>query len=149
MNAIKNANNFGYEEMEALQKSITETRFRPSINPLVAGLEQASNVTITENTAKAYKSTLNYLLDFFGNAGALRKRSDDDIVGYFSKAFAQDKLLALKALFYIRDVRGGQGERKTFRVILKWLANNYPDVFIKNIKNIPDYGRFDDLYCVF
>lgn len=119
------------------------------MNPLVAGLEKASNLTQTENGALAYKSTLNYLLDFFGNAGALRKRQDDDVTQLFSKAFAEDKLLALKTLFYIRDVRGGQGERKTFRTALKWLANNYPEIVHKNLRNIPLYGRWDDMYALF
>ena len=118
------------------------------INLLVAGLENASNITVTENLALAYKSTLSHLLDFFGNAGALRKRDDNEVIQYFTRAFAEDRLLALKCLFYIRD-RQGQGERRTFRVCMKWLSENYPEIFIKNIKNIPFYGRFDDLYCVF
>ena len=118
-------------------------------NPLVAGLEKASNVTVTENAAKAYKSTLDSLLDFFGNAGAMRKRTEADITQLFSKAFAEDRLLAVKALFYIRDVRGGQGERRTFRICLKWLADNYPDIVEKNIANIPVYGRWDDLYTLY
>ena len=138
---------FGYEEVEAIQNSVLENRFRP--NPLVAGLENAGNVTVTENLALAYKSTLSHLLDFFGNAGALRKRNDDEVIQLFTKAFAEDKLLALKCLFYIRDVRGGMGERRTFRICMKWLAENYTDIFIKNIPNISVYGRFDDLYCVF
>lgn len=119
------------------------------INPLVAGLEKVSNLTQTENGALAYKSTLNYLLDFFGNAGALRTRQDSEVIQLFSKAFAEDKLLALKTLFYIRDVRGGQGERKTFRTILKWLAKNYPDIVHKNFLNIPLYGRWDDMFTLF
>jgi hypothetical protein len=118
-------------------------------NPLVVGLENACNLTTTENGALAYKSTLNSLLDFFGNAGAMRTRSDSDVINLFSKAFAEDRLLALKALFYIRDVRGGQGERKTFRTILTWLAKNYPEVISKNILGVPFYGRWDDLYCLF
>lgn len=119
------------------------------INPLVAGLEKVSNFTQTENGALTQKSTLNYLLDFFGNAAAFRKRNDNDVINLFSKAFAEDKLLALKCLFYIRDIRGGQGERKTFRIVLKWLANNYPDVVDKNFLNIPLYGRWDDLFTLF
>jgi hypothetical protein len=119
------------------------------VNPLVAGLEKASNVTVTENAAKAYKSTMDHLLDFFGNAGAMRKRPEIDIIQLFSKAFAEDRLLALKALFYIRDVRGGQGERRTFRICLKWLADNYPDLVQKNILNVPLFGRWDDLYTLF
>lgn len=119
------------------------------INPLVAGLEKASNFTVTENNALVYSSTLSHLLDFFGNAGALRKRSDEDVIQLFSKSFAEDKLLALKTLFYIRDVRGGQGERKTFRTILSWLAHNYPEIVHKNLSNIPLYGRWDDLFVLF
>ncbi|MBQ3447502.1 MAG: DUF2828 family protein, partial [Synergistaceae bacterium] len=47
--------------------------------------------------------------------------------------------------FYARDVRAGLGERKTFRVILEWLAQNSPSTVSKNISLIPEYGRFDDL----
>ena len=142
---------FGYEytpQRRGTSDEVSIFKFEPA-NPLVAGLEKASNVTVTENLAKAYKSTMDNLLDFFGNAGAMRKRSEGDIVQLFSKAFAEDRLLALKALFYIRDVRGGQGERRTFKVCMKWIAENYPDIFIKNIPNVPVFGRFDDLYCVF
>ena len=141
-----NATEFGYEE---IQNAIVENQFRPTVNPLVAGLENASNVTLTENLALAYKSTLSHVLDFFGNAGAFRTRTDAEVITSFSKAFAENQLLALKALFYIRDVRGGQGERKTFRTILTWLANNYPDVVRKNILNVPNYGRWDDMYALF
>jgi len=140
---------FGYEDVQSIQDSILENQFRPTVNPLVAGLKDASNLTTTENGALAYKSSLSYLLDFFGNGAALRNRSETDVVQLFTKAFAEDKLLALKILFYIRDVRGGQGERKTFRTIIKWLANNYPDVVRKNIQNISVFGRWDDLYSLF
>lgn len=117
-------------------------------NPLVNGLEKVSNLTLTENGALTNKSTLNDILDFFGSGGALRSRSEENIVSIFSKAFAQDKLLALKILFYFRDIRGGQGERRTFKIILNWLAKNYPDIVKKNIENIPFFGRFDDLYSL-
>ena len=144
-----NTHTFGYENAEAVQKSVLENQFRPTVNPLVAGLENISNLTTTENGALAYKSTLNSLVDFFGNGAALRTRSDSDVIQFFTKAFAEDKLLALKILFYIRDVRGGQGERKVFRIIIKWLAHNYPDVVRKNLQNISVFGRWDDLYSLF
>ncbi len=144
---IKPSTPFGYEESTLGQGTY---QFVPATtNPLVAGLENASNLTVTENGALAYVSTLNYLLDFFGNAGALRTRTEEEIVKLFTKSFAQDKLLTLKVLFYIRDVRGGQGERRTFRIILKWLANNYPEVVKKNILNVSNYGRWDDMYSLF
>ncbi len=149
-NVADQIGDFGYEytPKSGVRSGESTFKFEPA-NPLVAGLEKASNVTVTENLAKAYKSTMDSLLDFFGNAGAMRKRSEADIVQLFSKAFAEDRLLALKALFYIRDVRGGQGERRTFRVCLKYLAENYPDIVHKNIANVPLYGRWDDLYTLF
>lgn len=126
-----------------------KTQFVPvTTNPFVNAMQVSSNFTTTEKGAITNKSTLNCVLDFFGAAGAIRTRSDDDVIKLFSKAFAEDRLLALKTLFYIRDVRQGQGERKTFRTILKWLGENYSDVVRKNLTNIAFYGRYDDLYAL-
>ena len=111
-------------------------------------MQVASNFTLTENGAVTNKSTLSHVLDFFGAAGALRERPEADVINLFSRAFAEDRLLALKTLFYIRDVREGQGERRTFRTILNWLGTNYPDVVRKNLENVGFYGRFDDLYVL-
>lgn len=124
------------------------TQYRPNENPLVNALKVESNYTLTEKGALTNRSTLNSVLDFFGAGGALRTRTENSVIQMFSKAFAEDKLAALKVLFYIRDVREGQGERKTFRTILKWLGNNYPDIVRKNIENIAFYGRYDDLYSL-
>lgn len=130
-------------------KNNRKTQFVPvSNNPFVGAMQVASNYTVTEKGALTNKSTLSCVLDFFGAAGAVRSRSDADVIKLFSKAFAEDRLLALKILFYIRDVRQGQGERKTFRTIAKWLGENYPDVVRKNLANISFYGRYDDLYAL-
>jgi hypothetical protein len=126
-----------------------KTQFVPATtNPFVAAMQVQSNFTVTEKGALTNKSTLSCVLDFFGAAGAIRTRSEADVIKLFSKAFAEDRLLALRTLFYIRDVRQGQGERKTFRTISKWLGQNYPDVVRKNLANIAFYGRYDDLYAL-
>ena len=119
------------------------------MNILWEGLEEDANLTRTENMALTNVSTKSFLLDFFGVGGALRTRWENDIIRIFTKAFAEDKLLALKALFYFRDIRGGQGERRTFRIILKYLGEQYPEIVKKNLENIPFYGRWDDLYSLF
>ena len=54
--------------------------------------------------------------------GAYRTRSDADVITLFDNALKQDEVHALKCLFYLRDCRGGQGERRFFRVAMKWLA---------------------------
>lgn len=117
-------------------------------NELVNSLKEAANYTETENGALAHKSTLSALYDMFAFGGAYRTRSDDDCILLFKKALEENPLLAIKCLFYLRDIRGGQGERRFFRVCFHWLAKEYPQIAIANIPNIAEYGRYDDLYCL-
>jgi hypothetical protein len=109
------------------------------------GLKKESNIAYTENGAVSNRSTMSYCLDLFATIGALRDQDENDILGRFIRAFAEDRDMALRTLFYARDIRGGLGERRTFRVILRWLAVNEPGTVRKNMGNIAEYGRFDDL----
>ena len=106
------------------------------------------NIAYTENGAVAFKTTKSAVLDFFSNGGALRSRNEKSIIDVFEKAFAENPLLATKAMFYFRDIRGGQGERRTFRILLNHLANTRPDVVRANLPLIALYGRWDDLYSL-
>lgn len=105
-----------------------------------------ANITYTENGAYASNTTTSKVLDLFGVIGSLRTRSDDEIIRVFEEAFFEDPLLAMKTLFYARNIRGGLKEVRTFRVILNWLGHNHPDIARKNIENVAHFGRFDDLY---
>ena len=115
-------------------------------NKFMNGLKSESNYTYTENGALTYKSTLDGLLDLFALGGAYRTRTDADVINLFMKAFAEDEVHALKCLFYLRDVRGGQGERRFFRVVTKWLAREHTDAMKRNLQYVPEFGRWDDLY---
>lgn len=117
-------------------------------NTLLNSLIEDNNYKLTENGAVALKSTLNAVYDLFALGGAYRTRSDDDCIYLFKKAFEADRTLAMKCLFYLRDIRGGQGERRFFRVCFDWLSREYPEVAFKNIDNVPEYGRWDDLYAL-
>ena len=99
----------------------------------------------TANGAVAYLSTYDGVLDFFSQAGAMRDWNCYDHVELFERAWIADRELALKALFYLRDVRGGQGERKVFRTLFKWLVDNYESEVEQMIKYIPEFGRWDDV----
>ena len=114
-------------------------------NTFLDGLKAIDNIDRTENGGITRKTTNSAVLDMFGLGAAYRTRSEDDIIRLFSSAFLEDPLLALKCLFYIGDCRGGQGERRFFRVAFKWLCKNYPDIAKKNLINIPIYRRWDDL----
>lgn len=116
------------------------------MNTLLNGLTNATNFTHTENGAITHRTTRSDLLDMFALGAAMRNRSDADVINLFKNALIENPSYALKCLFYIRDCRGGQGERRFFRVCLQWLANNYPDEAHRNLAHIPLYGRWDDLY---
>ena len=109
-------------------------------------LKSAQNTAYTENNAVMYQTTKSSLLDLFGTISAMRNTDTDKIITAFDQAFCEDKLLAMKILFHCRNVRGGQGERKTFRTILRYLATTHPDVVKKNLAIIPEFGRYDDLF---
>jgi hypothetical protein len=102
--------------------------------------------SLTENGAVTLVSSGDPLMDFFFRLGASRTRSEEDILKDFQAAWENpnNRLYTLRALFYARDVRGGQGERRLFRICLKWLAQNYPEVVKANLDLIPEYGRWDD-----
>ena len=108
-------------------------------------LKIEANTAYTANGAVSNAGTMSDTLDFFATAGALRNVSDEEITERFIRAFAEDRDIAMKTLFYARDIRGGLGERRAFRVIIRYLAENYPDTVRKNIANLAEYGRFDDI----
>jgi len=101
----------------------------------------------TENGRDALKSTLSELVDIFGNILKYRNEDETAITRKFEAAFNEDPLLAMKLLFYARNIRGlGQGERRFFRVVCKYLADVHTDIMRKNLLLIPEFGRYDDLY---
>lgn len=101
---------------------------------------------LTENWATGYKTSGHALLDINYKASSLRNCSEDQIIDLFWDAFYEDKLLALKWLFFLRDARGGMGERRSFRVILKNLATYFPTITRELMSLVPEYGRYDDLW---
>ena len=111
-------------------------------------LNNEMNVSVTENGAVGYRTTGKELLDLNFAVASLRKMTDIEVVKRFKKAFCEDHVLAVKWLFYARDVRGGLGERRLFRVVLADLVKSNPEMVIPVINLIPEYGRFDDLWCL-
>lgn len=117
-------------------------------NSFAATLRNVATLKETENGAHAYSTTADAVYDLFALGGAYRSRSYGDRITLFSKAFDADPELALKCLFYLRDVRGGQGERQFFRDCFGYLLkggfiNLNTAESLLNI--IPEYGRWDDI----
>ena len=116
------------------------------MNKFLNGLTNGANYTLTENGAVTHTTTRSDLLDMFAMGAAMRKRTDEDVILMFRKAFKENPSYALKCLFYIRDIRGGQGERRFFRVCMRDLATQNTEAAMRNLRHIPEFGRWDDLY---
>lgn len=99
----------------------------------------------TANNAASLATTGSPLLDFFGKAGAMRKQTAEQQVALFRAAYEESPEHAIRCLFYIRDVRGGQGERLVFRNIMSFLVKDKPQLVISNLPLIANFGRWDDV----
>jgi hypothetical protein len=110
--------------------------------------ESNRSYMLTENGAVTFASSGSFALDFFAAAGALREADEAEIIVRFTRAFAEHPTYALRTLFYARDVRGGLGERRLFRVLLRHLAAYAPAALVKNLPLVPEFGRWDDLLAL-
>ena len=115
---------------------------------MLAFLKKEALSTRTENGAAAYATTMSDCLDLFSTVGALRAAPEAEIADRFTRAWAENPDLAMKIAFFARDIRGGLGERRAFRVMLKTLSALAPASVVKNLANIPEYGRYDDLMAL-
>ena len=112
-------------------------------------LEKNQNMTTTTNGDVAFKSTLNANLDMFGSLSTLKYSQDDKIKHAFLKAFRENENIAAKLLFFMRDIRGGEGIRKAFRTAFSYLIELDVDLALKLLPFIPTYGRWDDLVAIY
>ncbi len=110
--------------------------------------ELNNETQLTENGAVGYRTTGKKLLDLNFAVSSLRMASEQEIINKFMDAYYENPILAMQWLFYNRDARQGLGERRTFRVILKHLAEDKPDVVRNVIPLVAEYGRYDDLWCL-
>ncbi|MDE6671418.1 MAG: DUF2828 family protein [Ruminococcus sp.] len=111
-------------------------------------LKKESSVTTTENGALTYSTTGNECLDLFFKAGAMRSAEEKEIANVVIRAYVENPEKTMKIIFYVRDIRGGLGERRFFRTAIKSLLKCYPDAVERNIPYFAEYGRYDDLMTV-
>lgn len=103
---------------------------------------KANAKTSTTNGMRARVSSASNLVDFFFKAGAMRGK---DIIPLFVSAMGDDQELALRLAQWLRDARGGAGEREHFRNILKRLELENNEFLPTLIQKTPMLGRWDDL----
>jgi len=100
---------------------------------------------LTHNGMPTNTTTTNPVLDLFSLMGSSRGKN---ITQEFDAAFRVDPLLTVKCLFWARDVRGGAGERETFRALFNRLCELDSQMAIRLLTAVPDYGRWDDLLSI-
>ncbi|OQR85226.1 hypothetical protein THRCLA_10732, partial [Thraustotheca clavata] len=104
-------------------------------------------MTTTWNGAASNASTGSARVDFF--SGVLRGTDEARIQTLINASYQEDSLHTLKIVAYIRDCRGGKGERQAARQALQWLAAHEPEALRHNLKHyVSVYGRFDDLLAL-
>lgn len=106
-------------------------------------VENTYNTSLTANGMLTNVSSLDPCVDLFFAIGSSRKK---DLSLQFERAFLADASVAMRILFWARDIRGGAGERDTFRRLMQLMESRHPEVLEKVLHLVPEYGRWDDLF---
>lgn len=136
---------FWYDEEIIDDEFIAAEEERYKKEKLYNAMKQYQNCSITENGAIGYRTTMHSLVDLNFMVSSLRNRDEHFIVREFIKAYYDSPKYAVKWLFFLRDILEGMGERRTFRICMKYLAQSHTEVAKAVMKLIPEYGRYDDL----
>lgn len=105
-------------------------------------------VTYTENGALTLATTGNSVVDLFSRVAAMRSQSEKAIVDLFHAAYVENPLFAILVMFQVRDILGGSGERRVFRIMFSHLIKLNAELATMLLPFIPRYGRWDDVLAV-
>ena len=114
------------------------------MNTLLQSLQTKN--ALTDNGAVTHSTSLSKCLDFFFVAGAARRMSTEDRISAFVAAYAEDKAIAFKILFWSRDVRGGAGQRCLFQDVARYMQKFHSLEWDQLIIHIEEYGYWKDVF---
>ena len=115
------------------------------MNEFQQTLNRVNNFQQTENGATGYSTSGQNLVDLNFVVPSNHKNVSSNELEKFVQALNEDTVLAVKWLFYLRDVREGLGERDSFIKLFKTLWLTDPVSAVKVVKLIPEYGRWKDV----
>ena len=101
------------------------------------------NWTLTENGALVYASSGKALVDIDNATTSLRGATKERAYELFAKAYAESPKQATKWLFYLGDIREGKGERRSFNMLMDYMAKKHPAIAKELLPLIPEYARWD------
>jgi hypothetical protein len=116
---------------------------------------QLSPVARTHEGGVMEDHALDHAVEFFSKAGSLFVNSgtfyggEEKALSLFKKAWIVEPQTAMKLLMWVRDCRGGAGNRSGARDCAHWLAEHAPEWVAANIGWFPLVGRWDDLRAFF
>jgi hypothetical protein len=105
-----------------------------------------TNETTTLNGAVTNKSSLNKCLDLFSMG--VSSSSKETLI---TEALNEDFILATKVIFYLRDVRNGQGNKDIARAYHKIMRDNigekaFRKKYLQTLAYLPEIGSWKDIY---
>jgi hypothetical protein len=74
-----------------------------------------------------------------------RSATNEEVVNLFKQAVLEDPIKSLQALYNLRDVRGGKGEKKHARDLFNLIKFVYVELYKEMLADIIEYGSFKDL----
>jgi len=128
--------------MNSFVSAATKPTRKPSTKQKTAVVSKVD--AKTANGAATRSTSGQQHVDLFAMAGSSRNKQGD-LINLFAAAYMADKNMALRIALWLRDVRGGAGERQSFRSVLKWLEMNDPVALQKLVPYVPEFGRWDDV----
>ena len=135
---------FRYDDKD-FEELIPDPEDSEGENSAIDFMENYQNCSVTENGALGYATSGHSLVDLNFMVSSLRSREEEFIVKNFIKAYYESPEYAVKWLFFLRDISQGLGERRTFRICMKYMADSHREIAAAVMGLIPEYGRYDDL----
>lgn len=113
----------------------------PSLSKLVSASQ--THDARTYNWAVTNSTSQSHLVDLFFIAGTLIGKDPKEYISKWHAAYAEDSKLAMRLLFWMRDIRWGAGVRDAFNYIYNQLPAGEKRHYAHYI---PEYGRWKDVF---
>lgn len=110
--------------------------------------DKASMYGFTENGAFTHTGTGSKVLDLFSMGGGLRDSDEDRIINIVKNAYKENPLQTVETLLYLRDIRGGQGEKRVFHIGMNAIRDNLKNIR-PLIRAIVEVGSWKDVFTMF
>ena len=115
------------------------------IKEMMQTLENYSIFSTTENGATGYSTTGSKLVDLNFRVPSMRCGFSSKDIDDFVQSMNENLEYAVKWMFYVRDVRGGLGERDTFIRLYSEFYTNHKSEAKACLDLISEYGRWKDI----